>query len=227
MTPRTPPVVLVFGGTDPTSGAGIQADALTLAALGCHPATVVTAVTAQDTVGVKQFATVETELVIAQARAVLEDMPVAAIKTGMLGSSAVMGAVAGILDDYPGIPLIIDPVQVSGRGDALADEPLDEALRVLLLPRARLVTPNSPEARVLAPDADTLDACAQELMALGCDYVLLTGTHEPTPRSSTASTATAACSTVSASSACPETITAAAAPWPRPAPRRSRTASTR
>ncbi len=182
MTPRTPPVVLVFGGTDPTSGAGIQADVLTLAALGCHPATVVTAVTAQDTVGVKQFATVETELVIAQARAVLEDMPVAAIKTGMLGSSAVMSAVAGILDDYPGIPLIIDPVQASGRGDALADEPLDEPLRALLLPRARLVTPNSPEARALAPDADTLDACAQELMALGCDYVLLTGTHEPTPK---------------------------------------------
>ncbi|MEK7260866.1 MAG: hydroxymethylpyrimidine/phosphomethylpyrimidine kinase [Pseudomonadota bacterium] len=177
-----PPVVLVFGGTDPTSGAGVQADILTLAVLGCHPAAVVTAVTAQDTVGIKQFTLVEPELVIAQARAILEDMPVAAIKTGMLGSRAVVGVVANILNDYPNIPLVVDPVQTSGRGDALADESLDEALRTLLLPRTRLLTPNSLEARALAPDADSLDACAQELMALGCDYVLLTGTHEPTPK---------------------------------------------
>ncbi len=182
MTAHTPPVVLVFGGTDPTSGAGIVADALTLAALGCHPATVATAVTAQDTAGIKQFAAVDTELVIAQARAVLEDMPVAAIKTGMLGTRAIVSVVASIAEDYPAIPLIVDPVQVSGRGDALADEPLDEVLRTLLLPRARLVTPNTLEARVLAPGADTLDACAQELMTLGCDYVLITGTHDPTPR---------------------------------------------
>ena len=94
-----PPVVLVFGGTDPTSGAGVQADILTLAALGCHPAAVVTAVTAQDTAGIKEFALVDPELVVAQARAILEDMPVAAIKTGMLGSRAVVGAVANILDD--------------------------------------------------------------------------------------------------------------------------------
>src|SRR3989344_4656994 len=127
-----PPVVLVFGGTDPTSGAGVQADILT--------------VTAQDTSGIKEFALVEPELVVAQARAILEDMPVAAIKTGMLGSRAVVGAVANILDDYPNIPLVVDPVQVSGRGDALADESLDEALRTLLLPRAQLLTPHSFEA---------------------------------------------------------------------------------
>ncbi|MBI3574609.1 MAG: hydroxymethylpyrimidine/phosphomethylpyrimidine kinase [Gammaproteobacteria bacterium] len=177
-----PPVVLVFGGTDPTGGAGVQADVLTLAVLGCHPAAVVTAVTAQDTAGLKEFALVEPELVVAQARAILEDMPVAAIKTGMLGSRAVVSAVANILDDYPNIPLVVDPVQASGRGDALADESLDEALRTRLLPRTRLLTPNSLEARALAPGADSLDACAQELMALGCDYVLLTGTHEPTSR---------------------------------------------
>ncbi len=182
MTRPAPPVVLVFGGTDPTGGAGIQADALTLAVLGCHPATVTVAVTAQDTAGIKQFSVVDSELVVAQARAVLEDMPVAAIKTGMLGAPAIVSVCASILDDYPAIPLIVDPVQVSGRGDALADEPLDEALRTLLLPRARLATPNTLEARALAPDADTLDACAQEWMAFGCEYVLLTGTHEPTPQ---------------------------------------------
>ena len=182
MTAGTPPVVLIFAGSDPTGGAGIAADCLTLASLGCHPAPVVTAVTAQDTTGIKQFACVETELVIAQARAVLEDMPVAAFKIGMLGNTATVSAVASIIEDYPDIPLVVDPVQLSDRGAALAEEPLDDALRTLLLPRATLATPNSREARALAPGADTLDACAQELMSLGCEYVLITGTHEPTPQ---------------------------------------------
>lgn len=177
-----PPVVLTFAGSDPTAGAGIAADVLTIASLGCHPAIVVTAVTAQDTSGVKQYGAVPPELVISQARAVLEDMEVAAFKTGMLCNSAIVSAVASIVDDYPEIPLIVDPVQASGYRQPLADEPLDEALRVLLLPRALLMTPNTEEARRLAPEADTLDACAQELMSLGCDFVLITGTHEPTPQ---------------------------------------------
>lgn len=182
MVTDQPPVVLCFGGTDPTAGAGLAADVLTLASLGCHPAIVVTAVTAQDTSGVKQYSAVPPELVIAQARAVLEDMAVTAFKTGMLCNSAIVSAVASIVDDYPQIPLIVDPVQASGHNDPLSEEPLDDALRVLLLPRALLVTPNSEEARRLAPGADTLDACAQELLSLGCEYVLITGTHDPTPQ---------------------------------------------
>lgn len=174
------PVVLVFAGSDPTGGAGIQADIETLASLGCHAAPVVTAVTAQDTAGIKQFEAVDSELIIAQARAVLEDMPVAAFKTGMIGNVENLSAIESILQDYPEIPLVVDPVLASGRGDALAEEPLEDAFRSLLLPRAMLVTPNSQEARRLAPDADTLDACAQELLSLGCTYVLLTGTHEAT-----------------------------------------------
>lgn len=182
-TPAPTPVVLAFGGTDPTAGAGLAADVLTLASLGCHPAPVVTAVTAQDTRGIKQFMPVPTELVIAQARAVLEDMPVAAFKTGMLCTPDIVSAVASIVDDYPAIPLVVDPVQRSGAsGQPLADEPLDEALRVLLLPRARLATPNTEEAKRLAPQADSLDACAQALLSLGCEYVLVTGTHAPTAR---------------------------------------------
>lgn len=182
-TSSAAPVVLAFGGTDPTAGAGLAADVLTLASLGCHPAPVVTAVTAQDTRGIKQFMAVPTELVIAQARAVLEDMPVAAFKTGMLCTPAILTAVASIVDDYPAIPLVVDPVQRSGASDqALSDEPLEEALRVLLLPRARLATPNTEEAKHLAPRADSLDACAQELLSLGCEYVLITGTHAPTAR---------------------------------------------
>lgn len=177
-----PPVVLCFGGSDPTAGAGLAADALTLASLGCHPALVVTAVTAQDTTGVKQYTAIPAELIIAQARAVLEDMEVAAFKTGMLCNSAIVSAVSSIVDDYPRVPLIVDPVQAAGYDQPLAEEPLEDALRVLLFPRARLATPNTMEARRLAPGADTLDACAQELQSLGCEYVLITGTHEPTPQ---------------------------------------------
>jgi hydroxymethylpyrimidine/phosphomethylpyrimidine kinase len=182
MNAPAPPVVLVFAGSDPTGGAGIAADVLTLASLGCHAAPVVTAVTAQDTAGVKQFDLVDPELVIAQARAVLEDMPVAAVKTGMLGSTATVAAVESIMRDYPRLPLIVDPVQASDRGDALSAEALDDALRALLIPRALLVTPNSLEARALAPSADTLDACAQDLLSLGAQYVLITGTHEPSAK---------------------------------------------
>ena len=174
------PVVLCFGGTDPTGGAGLTADTLTLASLGCHAATVVTAVTAQDTSGLKQFTTIDPELVIAQARAVLEDMPVAAIKTGMLASATLVAAIESILQDYPSIPLIVDPVLATNAGQSLADEPLEDAIRALLVPRTTLITPNSPEARALAPEADSLDACAQELLSLGAEYVLITGAHELT-----------------------------------------------
>jgi hydroxymethylpyrimidine/phosphomethylpyrimidine kinase len=183
MPTTPPPVVLLFGGTDPTGGAGLAADTLAVASLGCHPAPVVTAVTAQDTTGVKQYLAMPTELIIAQARAVLEDMSVAAFKTGMLCNAEVASAVASIVEDYADIPLVVDPVQASGAThDSLSDEPLEEALRVLLLPRATLATPNIEEAKLLAPGADTIDACAQELLSLGCQYVLITGTHDATPQ---------------------------------------------
>lgn len=175
-----PPVVLVFGGNDPTGGAGIEADVQAIASLGCHAAPVITAITVQDTSGVKSFHVVEPALVIAQARAILEDMPVAAFKTGMLGNAGIMAAVAAIVQDYPDLPLIVDPVLTAGDGRMLSEEPLEDAYRALLLPQATLITPNSLEARRLARDADSLDACAQELLATGCEFVLITGTHEPT-----------------------------------------------
>ncbi|HLF23773.1 MAG TPA: hydroxymethylpyrimidine/phosphomethylpyrimidine kinase [Burkholderiales bacterium] len=179
----SPPVVMLFGGTDPTGGAGLAADVMTVASLGCHPAPVVTAITAQDTTGVKQYLSVPTELVIAQARAVLEDMAVAAFKTGVLCTSEIVSAVASIVDDYGDIPLVVDPVQASGSThDPLSEEPLDDALRAMLLPRAKLATPNTEEAKRLAPGGDTLDACAQEWLSLGCEFVLITGTHEATPK---------------------------------------------
>ncbi|WP_298135267.1 hydroxymethylpyrimidine/phosphomethylpyrimidine kinase [Acidiferrobacter sp.] len=175
-----PPIVLVFAGNDPTGGAGLQADAEALMSMGCHAAPVVTAVTVQDTFGLKGFLALEPSLVVDQARAILEDMPVAAFKVGMVGSVANLEAIATIIADYPSIPTVVDPVLASGRGDPLSDEPLEPGFRSLLCPLATLLTPNSREARRLVPEADTLEACAQGLMSLGSRYVLITGTHEPT-----------------------------------------------
>ena len=175
------PVVLVFAGNDPTGGAGLQADIETLGSLGCHAAPVITAITVQDTVGVKHYEPVDAKLVIAQARAVLEDMPVAAIKAGMFGSAENVTALAGILQDYPEIPLILDPILNSGRGDSLADDSLVEAMSVLLIPQTALLTPNTLEVMRLAPDADNVDAAAQAILSLGCSFVLVTGTHEVSP----------------------------------------------
>lgn len=175
------PVVLVFAGNDPTGGAGIQADIETLVSLGCHPAPVITAITVQDTVGVKHYEPVNANLVIGQARAVLEDMPVAAIKAGMFGNAENVTALAGILQDYPEIPLILDPILNSGAGDSLADDALVEAMSVLLIPQTALLTPNTLEVMRLAPDADNIDAAAQAILSMGCSFVLVTGTHEASP----------------------------------------------
>lgn len=175
------PVVLVFAGHDPSGGAGIQADIEALASQGCHAATVITALTTQDTLDVSDFRPLEVADVITQARAVLEDMPIAVFKLGMLGSVENVEAVHTILTDYPEIPVVLDPVLASGRGTALADEELVEAMKALLLPLTTVLTPNSLEARALATGADTLDACAQALLDNGVEYLLLTGSHELTP----------------------------------------------
>jgi hydroxymethylpyrimidine/phosphomethylpyrimidine kinase len=171
---------MIFAGSDPTGGAGLVADIQSVTALGCHPVPIVTAVTVQDTLALKSFAAVDTELVIEQARAVLEDMPVAAFKTGMLGSAANLGAVATLIGDYPDIPLVVDPVLSTGSGDSLSEEPLEDGYRSMLLPLATLATPNAIEAKQLATEADSREACIQMMMSLGCEYVLHTGSHEPT-----------------------------------------------
>jgi hydroxymethylpyrimidine/phosphomethylpyrimidine kinase len=175
------PVVLTFSGHDPSGGAGIQADIETLASQGCHAATVITAITVQDTRDVLDFTTLDAAHVITQARAVLEDMPVAVFKAGMLGSVEIVQAIHSILRDYPDIPLVLDPVLATGNGTRLGEAGLLEAIKVLLLPHTTVITPNSQEARLLAPEADTLDACALALLETGVEYVLITGTHERTP----------------------------------------------
>jgi hydroxymethylpyrimidine/phosphomethylpyrimidine kinase len=168
-----PPVVMSFAGVDSTGGAGTQADIETLASIGCHASPVLTAVTIQDTQSVKSYAAVEAGLVIEQARAVLEDMSVAAFKIGMLGSVENVEAIHSMLTDYGDIPVVLDPIILAGGGGMLADEEIIDAMVNLLFPLTTVLTPNSREARGLAPEADSLDACAQELLEAGCEYVLI------------------------------------------------------
>ncbi|MBL8490981.1 MAG: hydroxymethylpyrimidine/phosphomethylpyrimidine kinase [Rhodocyclaceae bacterium] len=184
-----PPIVLCFAASDPTGGAGIQADILTLASLGCHPLSVITAITVQDTVGVEGVLPIDAGWIADQARAVLEDMPVAAFKLGLAGSPEAIAAIAEIVSDYPDIPLVVDPVLASGRGDSLANDEVIDALVQMLLPQTTLLTPNSLEARRLAQtdeddDADDLPLaeCARRLIDAGCAHILVTGTHENTPQ---------------------------------------------
>ena len=183
--PAFPPVVLTFAASDPSGGAGLQADLLTLARMGCHPLSVVTALTVQDTLGVEGVMAIDADWVADQARALLEDMPVDAFKIGVLGSVENIAAIAEILSDYPDVPLVLDPVLASGRGDELATEEMGHALRELLLPQTTILTPNSMEARRLADleeEEPSLHMCAARLIEAGCEYVLVTGTHEATPQ---------------------------------------------
>lgn len=184
--PAPPPQVLVFAASDPTGGAGIQADILTLASLGCHPLSAVTALTVQDTSGVLALQPVPADFLEQQARTVLEDMPVAAFKIGLIGSVENVLMIAEIVSDYPEIPLVFDPVLASGRGDSLSGEEIIAAMREMLLPQTTIITPNAPEARRLVEsDEDegepALSICAERLIELGAQHVLITGTHENTP----------------------------------------------
>ena len=186
--PDIPPIVLVFSATDPSGGAGMQADVMTVASMGCHPLSVVTAVTIQDTSGVEDVLPIDAEWVSDQARAVLEDMPVDAFKIGMLGSVENIAVIAEIISDYPEVPLVFDPILASGRGDELANEDMRDAMCELLLPQTTILTPNSMEIRRLVQDEEndddhpSLAECADFILRAGCEYVLLTGTHEHTPK---------------------------------------------
>lgn len=174
-------VALTIAGSDSGGGAGIQADLKTFQELGVFGTSALTAITAQNTLGVHAVQPVDPETIAAQMRAVLDDLPVTAIKTGMLFSAEIIGIVAEELKNCPSIPLVIDPVMIAKGGASLL---LNEAVLALckqLLPIATLITPNIPEAEVLTGQSihseEDMEVAAKVLLSMGPSAVLLKGGH--------------------------------------------------
>lgn len=176
----TVPIALTIAGSDSGGGAGIQADLKTFSALGVYGASVITALTAQNTRGVSAIHDVPPEFVAAQMEAVFSDLAVGAVKIGMLSSRGVAEAVAAGL--RPGIPVVLDPVMIATSGDRLLAPEAAEVIRKVLMPLAAVVTPNLPEAAALleapvARDEQEMQAQGERLLALGSGAVLIKGGH--------------------------------------------------
>jgi hydroxymethylpyrimidine/phosphomethylpyrimidine kinase len=174
------PVVLSFSGHDPVGGAGLQADIETIVSHQCHAASVITTLTEQDTHNVKKLIPQRADDFIAQARTVLNDLDVKAFKIGLIGSYDIALAIYTLLSEHSAIPVILDPVLAAGGGTDLSNQQLLRAIVELLLPCTTVLTPNSEEARKLTGLSDLAD-CGLKLLELGCQSVLITGTHESTP----------------------------------------------
>ncbi|MEJ2621052.1 MAG: hydroxymethylpyrimidine/phosphomethylpyrimidine kinase [Candidatus Thiodiazotropha sp.] len=174
------PVVLAIGGHDPGGGAGIQADIEAIGANGCHAATALTCLTVQDSCDVSGLIPQSAEQLTAQCIAVIEDCRVSAIKIGLLGSLQAAHAVIRLLEGFPDIPAIYDPVLAAGGGSELSSEQLLMTIREDLLPLCNLITPNTVEAARLsaAGNSASLEQHAEILFQLGCRAVLITGTHD-------------------------------------------------
>jgi hydroxymethylpyrimidine/phosphomethylpyrimidine kinase len=172
-------VALAIAGSDSGGGAGIQADLKAFAALGVHGTTAITAITAQNTVGVTAISQIPPEVLVAQAQVVIEDIGVDAVKVGMLGTAETTHAVAEALDLVPaGVPVVVDPVMVAESGAELLDRDARDALIAEILPRAAVLTPNIPEARSLTGDESGGPAAlAAAIRAMGPHAVIVTGGH--------------------------------------------------
>jgi len=179
MTQREVPTVLSIAGSDSGGGAGIQADLKAIARCGAHGTTAITALTAQNTVGVNAIETVSPAMIIEQIRAVTEDIGVDAVKIGMLGSVETIEAVAQGLELTGDAPVVVDPVMVSESGADLLQPEAKAALIELILPRATVVTPNIPEARALTGLGETAgqSELAERIVALGPTIAVVTGGH--------------------------------------------------
>jgi hydroxymethylpyrimidine/phosphomethylpyrimidine kinase len=178
----TTPIALTIAGSDSSGGAGIQADLKTFAALGVYGASVVTALTAQNTRGVSGIHLVPADFVTAQIDAVFADLDVNAVKIGMVAQLATIDAIAAGLDRWSPKHVVLDPVMVATSGDRLLAADAVEALRTKLIPRASLLTPNLPEAAALldepvAESEAAIERQGQRLLALGCPAVLIKGGH--------------------------------------------------
>jgi hydroxymethylpyrimidine/phosphomethylpyrimidine kinase len=175
------PVVLTIAGSDSGAGAGIQADLKTFAALGVYGVSVITAITAQNTVGVRAVQEISPDVIAAQLDAVAEDFSIAAVKTGMLSSAAIIETVVAGLRRHALSRLVVDPVMIAKSGDRLLREDAVDTLRRRLLPLAAVVTPNIPEAEVLAGIAIRTQsdrvAAGRAIMKLGAHAVVIKGGH--------------------------------------------------
>lgn len=175
------PVALTVAGSDSGGGAGIQADLKTFAALGCHGASAITAITVQNTLGVQEAFDLPPGLIRAQIDAVVDDLAPRATKTGMLSSAVIIGAVAKEVRERALEPLVVDPVMVAKGGHRLLAEDAVTSLREQLLPLATIVTPNLPEAEVLLgrpiATAGERETAARDLVALGCRGAVVKGGH--------------------------------------------------
>jgi hydroxymethylpyrimidine/phosphomethylpyrimidine kinase len=173
------PAVLSIAGSDSGGGAGIQADLKAFARCGVHGMTAITAITAQNTVGVAAVEAVSPATIVAQVRAVAEDVGVDAVKIGMLGTAETVEAVVEALALVGEAPVVVDPVMVAESGAVLLDDEARRALVERLLPLATVVTPNIPEARALtgAAERDSQEDLAREVLALGPRAVVVTGGH--------------------------------------------------
>src|SRR5262245_8516609 len=179
------PNALTIAGSDSSAGAGIQADLKTFAALGIYGTSAITAVTAQNTMGVTAIAVLPADLVTAQIEAVAGDIDIHATKTGMLATAAVVEAVAAAIEELELPNLVVDPVMVAKSGDRLLDDEGIDTLRTELLPRARVVTPNLPEAEVLSgkkiSNLDDAREAARRIHRMGAGSIVVTGGHRAGP----------------------------------------------
>lgn len=176
------PIVLCFSGSDPSGGAGIQADLAAIHNLGAHCASVITALTVQNTQNSFKFYPTPASVILEQAEALAADFLIKAVKIGMIGSVENVDAIRSWLIQRPELPVILDPVTIASGGGSLATENLVADLSEKLFPLATLVTPNTIEAHQFAPNADTLEQCAQTLLTYGCQHVLIKGSHSNTPK---------------------------------------------
>ncbi|MDQ5939827.1 MAG: Hydroxymethylpyrimidine/phosphomethylpyrimidine kinase [Pseudomonadota bacterium] len=173
------PVVVSFSGHDPSGGAGIQADIETIVSHRCHAASIITCLTAQNTANIAKVMPQKGEDIIKQADILLRDMPVHAFKIGLIGHIDVAQAIYEIIQKFPLIPVVLDPILAAGGGASLADTALIDAVRTLLLPLTTVLTPNFQEAKRLT-QLDDATACGARLLDLGAEYVLVTGGDENT-----------------------------------------------
>lgn len=158
----------------------MQADIEAINSMGCHPMAITTTLTVQNSQGVANYSACDADYLRAQSQVLISDMPIGAIKTGMLATTAIVNVVKDFVTTQTNTALVVDPVMSSNNGEALSQVGYAQTLSNHLLPLATIVTPNLPELYQLAPNADNIVSACQHISSLGCKYVLVTGTHDKT-----------------------------------------------